>query len=459
MSSKKIHPDRIQTLNDRDVCDGEYTLYWMQHSQRAEFNHALEFAIQRANDNGQRLLVAFGLTENYPDANLRHYHFMLQGLRETAAALSRRKIAFCLRLGNPDEVAVELSKRAGEVICDRGYLRHHRRWRETLAKHAPCRVWQVETDAIVPVEKASDKREYAARTIRSKLQDAADEYLVDLTPTSLDKDSSALSVSGEDPSSFERLLDRMQIDQSVKPVAEWSGGTAQARSRLQSFIDEKICEYGDRTAVVDSNASLLSPYLHLGQISPVKVALEVNSWKGPRDAKDEFIEELLVRRELAINFVYYEKDYDSLKCLPDWAAETLQQHEADERPHHFTARELEQAKTEDVAWNACMTEMRCRGYLHNHLRMYWGKKIIEWTNTTDHAYRTALELNNKYFYDGRDANSYANVLWLFGLHDRAHQERDVFGKVRYMSAGGLDRKIDVDAYVESVNSRYPSDQA
>ena len=176
---------------------------------------------------------------------------------------------------------------------------------------------------------------------------------------------------------------------------------------------------------------------------------------APKADRDAFLEELIVRRELSKNFVYYARDtYDSLKALPDWAAETLQEHKSDDRPDHYTRSELEEGKTDDEAWNAAMREMRNRGFLPNYMRMYWGKQIIRWTNTPDYAHETALYLNNKYFLDGYDANSYGNVLWLFGLHDRAWQERDVYGKVRTMTKGGMEGKFDVEAYVARVEEKY-----
>ena len=169
---------------------------------------------------------------------------------------------------------------------------------------------------------------------------------------------------------------------------------------------------------------------------------------GSGKDREAFLEELIVRRELAINFVVHERHYDSYGSLPAWARKTLDEHRDDPRPHRYTRSELERADTHDRYWNAAMQEMLKTGYMHNYMRMYWGKKIIEWTNTPEYAYSTALYLNNKYFLDGRDANSYANVAWLFGLHDRGWPERDVFGKVRYMNDKGLQRKFDIDEYAE-----------
>ena len=191
--------------------------------------------------------------------------------------------------------------------------------------------------------------------------------------------------------------------------------------------------------------------MHFGQISPVEIALKINRAKsGSKSDKEAFLEELIVRRELAINFVYFEPDYDSYSCLPQWAKTTLQEHKNDKRPYIYTRKQLENSETHDDAWNAAMTEMRQTGYMHNYMRMYWGKKILEWTNTPRYGYATILHLNNKYFLDGRDPNSYANVAWVFGLHDRPWKERSVFGKVRYMNLKGLQRKFDIDAYINNV---------
>ena len=451
MATKQISDKRIKLLNESDSRKGDYTLYWMQQSQRTELNHALEFAIQRANKNNNPLLVVFALTDNYPEANVRHYRFMLEGLQQVSAALGRRKIKFVLRIGSPPAVVTDLAEDASEVVCDRGYLRHQVEWRKEVFKSASTRVWQVESDAVVPVETASDKREYAARTIRSQLNKAADNFLEDLDTTAIENDSTILAKNGEGLSDLAALLENLAVDRSVESVAEFVGGTSRAKAHLRQFIESRLADYGNRNDLTDARVSYLSPYLHFGQISPVQVALQIKALARNGEQTESFLEELIVRRELAINFVHYEKDYDSTKCLPDWATETLDKHEDDRREYQYTTSELEAAETHDPAWNAAMTEMKHRGYLHNHLRMYWGKKIMEWTNTINHAYRTTLALNNKYFLDGRDANSYANVLWLFGLHDRAHAEREVFGKVRYMSYDGLKRKCDLKEYIRKVS--------
>ena len=212
--------------------------------------------------------------------------------------------------------------------------------------------------------------------------------------------------------------------------------------------------YADaRNDPADPQCSTLSPYLHFGQISPVEVARKAQRATGASDSdKAAFLEELIVRRELAVNFVHYHAHYDRFQCLPDWAQKTLADHAGDERPVRYSRADLERAGTEDEYWNAAMTEMLKTGYMHNYMRMYWGKKILEWSDTPETAFSTALYLNNKYFLDGRDPNSYANVAWIFGLHDRPWQERPIYGKVRYMNASGLERKFDIQEYCRWVRS-------
>ncbi len=452
-----IEDARIQCLNDDPPDeDGDFVLYWMQQSQRAHFNHALEHSIRIANQRGEPLVVVFGLTENYPEANERHFAFMLEGLAETEQELRKRRIQMVVRRGAPDEVALELGRRASVIVCDRGYLRHQRQWRKSVAERADRRVVQVECDAVVPVEVASGKAEFAARTIRPRLNRRREEFLRGVSESRLERSSIRLKLPrGLDFSDPEKTLKKLTLDRSVAPVDWIHGGTQQARAQLRRFLSSALDGYDNaRNDPESPRCSMLAPYLHFGQISPIEVARKVIAAKAPSEAdKEAFLEELIVRRELAINHVYFRKNYDRYETLPDWAKKSLSKHKKDKRPHGYSRKSFEMSKTHDEYWNAAMTEMRVTGYLHNHMRMYWGKKILEWSNTPQSAFKTALYLNNKYFLDGRDPNSYANVAWIFGLHDRPWQERTVFGKVRYMNAKGLERKFDVKSYVETVNER------
>ncbi|SDS63580.1 Deoxyribodipyrimidine photo-lyase type II [Friedmanniella luteola] len=447
-----IQAERVQLLNDDAVRDdGRHVLYWMQQAQRAELNHALEYAVRRANDLGLPLLVAFGLMDGYPEANLRHYHFMVHGLADVADALRRRHVPFVVQRGAPDEVALRLAADAALVVCDRGYLRPQRAWRERVAAEAGCSVVQVESDVVVPVELASDKKETAARTLRPKITRHLERFLVALPQARL-VDTTVPDVEGEDLDDPDALLDRLALDRSVAPVLLFEGGTSAGERVLADFLASRFAEYAaHRNQPQTDHVSHMSKYLHFGQLSPVYIALQVREHADRVDENVEtYLEELIVRRELPMNFVYYEPRYDSYEQLPGWARQTLAEHARDRRDPQYTAQQLEDGQTDDPYWNAAMDEMRYAGYLHNYMRMYWGKKILEWSATPEEAYATTLRLNNTYFVDGRDANSYANVAWVFGQHDRGWTERTVFGKTRYMNAAGLERKADPQAFVEKV---------
>jgi deoxyribodipyrimidine photo-lyase len=379
---------------------------------------------------------------------------MLEGLQEVERDLGARTIKFVVRRGSPDDVALGMAKDAALVVCDRGYLRHQRRWRERVAREAGRAVVQVESDIVVPVEVASDKLETAARTLRPKIGRRRDEFLQGLSPTSPARDSRRLAISSDiDLSDLPRLLRRLGLDRDVRPVKRLRGGSSEARRRLAAFLRHRLKGYDERRNEPSQwHSSFLSPYLHFGQISPVEIALKAREAKGggKRD-REAYLEELIVRRELAINFAFYNDAYDSYASLPAWARKTLKSHRDDRRQHVYTRSQLEAAETHDRYWNAAMREMIHTGFMHNYMRMYWGKKILEWSRTPEYAFRTALYLNNKYFLDGRDPNSYANVAWCFGQHDRGWPERKVFGKVRYMNDRGLERKFDMDAYIEHVD--------
>ena len=455
MATREIQSERIRRLNEKNVREGDYVLYWMQSSQRARFNHALEYGIQRANELDQRLLVVFGLTDGYPEANLRHYAFMLEGLQDVRDALKERGIKMVVRRGFPDEVALDAGKDASLIVTDRGYMRPQREWREKVAAEAGCLVEQVESDVVVPVELASGKRETAARTLRPRIHKHLEDFLVELTPTPIGKQSMNMDESGMDLDDIESVLEDMDLDRSVEPLSHlYRGGATEAGRMLDRFLENSFSTYvKNRNQPQTDDVSHMSKYLHFGHVSPVQLALAVRDSGAPKEDVDSYLEEVIVRRELSMNFVYYTPDYDSYSSLPDWAKKTLEEHKDDERENSYTREQLENSETHDPYWNAAMDEMRYTGYMHNYMRMYWGKKVLEWSNTPEYAYRTTLYLNNKYFLDGRDPNSYANVSWVFGQHDRGWKEREVYGKVRYMSSGGLERKAKPEQYVEKVERR------
>jgi len=433
-----------------------------------------------ANEHKKPLVVVFGLTGDYPEANLRHYRFMLEGLADTRESLTKRGMILSIRVGSPPDVALKAAQKACLVVCDRGYLSHLRQWRYDVARTASCRVVEVESDLIVPVEAASTKQEYAARTIRGRIHARLGEFLVPFPEAEVKHPAAASVPRGEDVRDTAALLRRLAPSPTPGAVDTFfRGGHAEARRRLDRFIAERLDDYEESRSEPGSDVSTtLSPYLHFGQISSLEIALAVDAagfvaglavgagemklqrgsvgvrvdTERRASARDALLEELLVRRGLAHNYVWYAPDHGRYAGLPDWARRTLADHSADPREHVYSTHELLAAETHDPHWNDAMREMLATGFMHNYMRMYWGKKILEWTADPEEAFDRTLELNNRWFLDGRDPNSYANVAWVFGLHDRPWTERPVFGKVRYMNANGLNRKFDMAAYTRKVRA-------
>ncbi|HOO45768.1 MAG TPA: deoxyribodipyrimidine photo-lyase [Deltaproteobacteria bacterium] len=452
--SFSIDTERIRELNNRENIPGRFVVYWMQQSQRGEYNHALEFAIETANALDLPVIVLFCLTQTYPEANLRHYTFMLEGLRHTQKELASRGIRMIVERGEIPQQVLRSAQGASCIVCDRGYLRHQRQWREQIARQASCRVVQVESDVVVPVDFVSEKAEYGARTLRTKINRCVQGFLRDMKPVPVKHPSLGIKITGIDLEDIDTVLSSLNPDRSVSPAGRFfRGGTPAAKEIFGGFLSCRLGRYERNSNQPQTeDISHMSPYLHFGQISPLYLALEVLKKREEFQADSAaYLEQLIVRRELAMNFTHFTPDYDSFTCLPQWARKTLLDHAFDKREHLYSTAELENARTHDLYWNAAMNEMRTTGFMHNYMRMYWGKKILEWSEGPEEAFETLLHLNNRYFLDGRDPNSYAGVAWIFGQHDRAWSRRPIFGKVRYMSASGLERKCDIRAYVSRVD--------
>ncbi|MEG3225481.1 MAG: deoxyribodipyrimidine photolyase [Methanobacteriales archaeon Met13] len=403
-----IQKERISLLNDEKTKKGNYVLYWMQASARAHYNHALEYAVKNANELDKPLMVYFGLTNDFPEANQRHYHFLLEGLRETQRELKNRNVKMVIRLEKPPEGAVKLAEEASIMVADCGYLPLQREWRQEAAKTIQCPLIQVESDVVVPVETASPKEEYTAGTIRRKIQKQLNDFMVPLEIRKIHHSSLGLEFESLNLLDIVKVIKELKIDGSVQKVDWIQGGNISAIHHLKSFLENKLDHFGDlRNDPTQNYLSNMSPYLHFDQISPLYIALSVIKTGGP--GVEPYLEELIIRRELSMNFVFY-----------------------------------------DPYWNAAQKEMVHLGKMHGYMRMYWGKKILEWSKNPLQAYHTALYLNNKYQMDGRDPNGFTGAAWCFGKHDRAWKERDIFGKVRYMNDNGLRRKFKIDLYVERI---------
>jgi len=446
ISRSSVQRERIRPLKDGRPAGGP-VLYWMSREQRAADNWALVFAAELAVRWERPFGVVFALAPAFLGACRRQYAFMLEGLREVERELHRRRIPFRLLVGDPGRAVARLARDedAAAVVCDFDPLRIKQAWQQTVARAAPGPVYEVDAHNIVPCRAASDKQEYAAYTIRPKIHRLLETFLVPCPDPARDV-KPAFRIRNTDWSSAEG---RLRVDDSVAPVDSLRAGTQAGSERLAAFLAGGLARYGEQANDPMADAqSGLSPYLHFGQVSAQTVALQVRAADTDPANRDAFLEQLIVRRELSDNFCLHNPDYDTARCYPAWAAATLAEHANDRRPYRYDRATLEAAQTHDPLWNAAQTEMVSRGTMHGYMRMYWAKKILEWTPTPAAAHETALALNDRYELDGRDPNGYVGIAWsIGGVHDRAWTERPVFGKIRYMSAAGCRRKFDTDAYI------------
>ncbi len=430
---------------------GKAVIYRMRRAQRAFDNPALEAAIEAANLLEKPVVVFFGLLARHPHASLRTYRFMLEGLCDTAERLSRRRIGFVMRICAGASSGREFARFCAElrpalIVEDENPMRRGKRPRPNGPAVAP---WSVDADVIVP-SALLGKEHYAARTIRPRIREKLAEFLKPVG-------NRHLRVPFSEPRGLEKtvpeisLLETLALDRSVAPAPDFRGGTSEGLRALRSFVRERLGAYDRaRNHPETDGTSRLSPYLHFGHLGPHTIALAVRDADASLSSRNAFLEQLIVRRELAVNFVRFNPRYRSLDCAEPWAKRTLAEHARDPRKYRYTERRLEQAETHDELWNAAQSQMVESGWMHNYVRMYWAKKILEWTASAREAFDVAVRLNDRYELDGRDPNGYAGIAWaICGKHDRAWgPERPVFGKIRYMSHGSTRRKFDSRSYIE-----------
>lgn len=448
-----IRIERIKIINNLpDNLKGKYVLYMMEASQRISYNHALYYALSEANRLNKPLIVGFSIMPYFPNANTRHYEFMLEGIEELNRDFKKMGIKFIVKFGKYEEICEILAKDCVLVVVDKGYLRFQREIREKAFKKIRVKVVEVESDVVVPVNCASDKEEPYARTIRKKILDKMDYFLSEnlKMPELLNKDYSSIKIDS-DFRSKEDALKRLKVTKLSSVSNFFRGGYSEALKRLNVFLKEKIFNYDKRNDPAQDFGSGLSPYLHFGQISPIEIIKETVKNKISPDILDSFIDELVIWRELARNFCVYEKDYDKHSCIPEWSKKELDSHLNDKRAYIYSLKQLESYSTHDKYWNAAQKELVLTGKIHNYMRMYWGKKVIEWCKDWREAFDILIYLNDKYAIDGRDPNGYLNISWCFGKFDRPFFEMPILGKVRYMSAKGLERKFNINEYVNRIN--------
>ncbi|HAY20832.1 MAG TPA: deoxyribodipyrimidine photolyase [Desulfobacterales bacterium] len=438
---------RARVLNQGSYGGGP-VVCWLSRDQRADDNWTLLYAQHLALSRQAALAVVFNLVPHFLQATYRQYDFMLKGLEELTQNLAQKNIPFFLLQGEPAAtIPMFLAQsRAGAVVSDFDPLRIKRQWKDQVLPRLSIPFYEVDAHNIIPCWLVSAKQEFGAYTLRPRIHRLLSDFLTEPRSIEIHPFRWPDSVPQID---WRSVLASAAMDRSVPPVSWCQPGESAGRARLTSFIQLGLPRYHlSRNDPIREGQSDLSPYLHFGQIAAQRVAWEVQRAVAPTEARQAFLEELIVRRELADNFCWHNPDYDRFSGFPAWAQETLNKHRTDRRDYLYSLREFESARTHDPLWNAAQLEMLHRGKMHGYLRMYWAKKILEWTASPEEALEIALYLNNRYELDGRDPNGYAGVAWsIGGLHDRPWGERPVFGKIRFMSFSGCKRKFEVKTYI------------
>ena len=458
---------RRRWLREAEPCrDGAYVLYWMQMYQRHRSNPALEEAIRRADDLGLPVVVYQGLNADYPGASARLHRFILESARDVARGLRDRGIPYVFYLRSEDDrrdAAAEMIRESALTVTDDfpAYILPEMT-RRALAhtEEAGVPVLAVDGNGVVPMDEI-EERQYAAYTIRPRIHRRLPSYLhpvdegepeIGARPE-LPVDGLGEALVRADDGDLDAWIQAAGVDRSVEPSLRFRGGRRAGLRRLESFVEEDLADYAELSRDPGADVSSgLSPYLHFGCVSAREAALRVlGATAAPDESVDAFLEQLVVRRELAYNFCRRVDEHASLSVLPDWARTTLSEHADDPRNPAYDADTLEAAETHDEVWNAAQRELVATGTIQGYLRMLWGKQIIRWTESYQEALDLMIDFHHRYALDGRNPNTYANVLWCFGLHDRAFQETPILGKTRPMSSDRTRQKFDLDPYFERVD--------
>jgi deoxyribodipyrimidine photo-lyase len=445
-----INPGRIRILKEGTRKPGPIA-YWMSRDQRVSDNWALIYTLELAEKYRQQPVVFFCLVNDFLEATENHYSFMLGGLNEVGKKLKEKNISFFMLEGSPEKEIPGFieSYNIGILVTDFDPLKIKRKWKNNLAKRINIPFYEIDAHNIVPCWIASGKQEYGAYTIRPKIRRLLPEYLYIFPGIKISK----IKWAGNEPiNNWSKIIeDSKYINKNFK-ANKIKPGEREAKITLKRFLDSKINTYNSyRNDPTKDNLSCLSPYIHFGHISAQRIVLEVLDSTASEEDKDSFLDELIIRRELSDNYCFYNSSYDSFNGFPSWAQETLNNHRLDRREYIYGVEEFEEGRTHDRLWNAAQLEMVITGKMHSYMRMYWAKKILEWSESPEEAQDIAIYLNNKYELDGRDPNGYTGIAWsMGGVHDRAWKERPIFGKIRYMSYGGSKSKFDVNLYVKSI---------
>ncbi len=443
-----INNKRVRLLQAGEEKKGP-VLYWMSRSQRLYDNWSVEFARQLADEKGAGFGIVFTLVPEFLKATIRQYGFMLKGLKKVEALCGENNVPFTILPGLPQDVLPDFinENNVSALVCDFDPLRVKRIWKRDLAKKITIPLYEVDSHNIVPCLYASPKEEWGAYTLRPKITKALDEFL-EPYPEFIPRKKTKLKFSAVD---WDKLYASLKADMTVPEVSWIRPGWDTALDMLEQFVSERLSDYDEkRNDPTTDFQSDLSPYLHFGQLSSQTAALRVKMHNFRNQNSEAFLEQVIVRKELTDNFCYYNTKYDSFEGFQPWAKKTLNDHRDDKRDFTYTLKQFEKAQTHEDLWNAAQMQMVKSGKMHNYMRMYWAKKILEWSESPEQALKTAIYLNDKYELDGRDPNGYVGCAWAIGgVHDRAWGERKVYGKIRYMNYNGCKRKFDTSGYIRT----------
>tara|TARA_B100000686_G_scaffold111291_1_gene118595 strand:+ start:53159 stop:54496 length:1338 start_codon:yes stop_codon:yes gene_type:complete len=440
--------DRVRILKNGNF-SGTSVLYWLNRDKRLRDNWALLFSQKIAIKNKVPLIVCFQYIGEFPTSNIRQYGFLFKGMEELEKELRKLNINFFLLRGKAQYVIPKLIEKqsVGAIITDYTPIKIYRKRLNQVLGKVNIPVYQVDTHNIVPCWVSSDKKEYAAYTIRKKIQRNLDFFLTDI-PQIINHPYGQVN---QQIIKWEKILSNLNVDNTIEEISWMIPGENAAAERLRLLKINLDGYHHNRNDPTIDALSNLSPYFHFGHISPQRVAWEIKTSSLHDRDKDSFLEELIIRRELSDNFCEYETNYDYFEGFHSWAQKTLNAHRNDEREFLYSVEQFESGETHDPLWNAAQNQMINTGKMHGYMRMYWAKKILEWSSSPELAIQTAIDLNDKYELDGRDPNGYTGIAWsIGGVHDRAWYERPIYGKIRYMNYNGCKNKFDIKLYI----SRY-----
>jgi deoxyribodipyrimidine photo-lyase len=462
---------------------GEFVLYWMTMNRRLYSNFALERAVSHAKELNKPLLILEALRLDYPHASRRLHAFVVQGMADNAEAASKHGVMYYPYVEQTPQAGkgliAALSKKACVVVTDWYPGFFIPRMLEAAADRGEVLLEAVDSCGLLPL--AAPDREYpSAYSFRRYMQKHLPGFL-NQYPLSDPLAGAGLPGLGQIPQDIADKwppLSGAQLDHPGRALAGLAidaepdvsficGGIQEARRHLRKFLKSGLKRYkAERSQPALDIGSGLSPYLHFGHISSHEVftlLAEKEGWspdrlastsKGNREGwwgmsqdAEAFLDQLITWRELGYGFSHYRLDAEEYESLPDWALDTLEDHAGDERPYIYEVEDLLAARTHDELWNAAQRQLMREGRMHNYMRMLWGKKIFQWSPTPQDALQIMMFFNDHFALDGRDPNSLSGIFWCLGRFDRPWPEREVFGKVRYMSSRNTAKKFNVRPYV------------